>query len=99
MGEDILGQLAIRPSICPKSPRSSDPVYGPSVAEFFHRKRQAARSARTDSVPHAQLNKRRMENTPPRPQGGPLGDMTIPGIDPTEVSFGSRRLQNWLARP
>jgi len=38
----------------------TDPVYGPSVAEFFHRKRQAV-SQRLLSQLHATLNMRRME--------------------------------------
>jgi len=82
VGEDVLGKLAKALHLPEEFFKSSDPVYGPSVAEFFHRKRQAARSAELSRL-HAQLNKRRMEISRLL-RAADLGDMTIPRFDPTE---------------
>src|SRR5258708_26582791 len=60
VGEDIVSRLSKALHLPEEFFKNSDPVYGPSVAEFFHRKRQAARSAELNRL-HAQLNKRRME--------------------------------------
>ncbi len=82
VGEDIVSRLSKALHLPEEFFKNSDPVYGPSVAEFFHRKRQAARSAELNRL-HAQLNKRRMEVSRLL-RAADIGEMNVPRFDPRE---------------
>ena len=63
---------------------SNDPVYGPSVSEFFHRKRKTA-PTKTVAMIHARLNIRRM-HAARLLRAAEIPSLNIPRVDPDEYS-------------
>jgi Zn-dependent peptidase ImmA (M78 family)/plasmid maintenance system antidote protein VapI len=82
VGDDIVMRLSKQLHLPEDFFKNNDSVYGPTVAEFFHRKRQSASSSEVNRL-HAQLNKRRMELSRLL-RAADIGELNFPRLDPRE---------------